>query len=62
MKPFDVKRSCIKCGNKGRRLIDGNEIVIFRAAASTEYLPDKNKLLRTCKRCSYQWLELCFDE
>lgn len=59
---FSVKRGCIKCGNQGRKLVEKNDVVIFRVAADSEYIKDIDKILRTCKRCHYQWLENCVDD
>jgi len=58
---FNIERKCEKCGNEGRKLVDQDHTVVFRPAASTEYVPKVDKLLRTCKRCGYQWLEDCVD-
>ena len=63
MRPYDPKRSCEKCGCAGRKIrVDRNNVVVMRVAANTEYIPDNNLLLRTCKRCGYQWPEFCVDE
>ena len=58
---FNIERKCIKCGNEGRKLADRENTIVFRPSASTEYVAKADKLLRTCKRCGYQWLEECLD-
>ena len=58
---FNIERKCIKCGNEGQRLVDQGNVVVFRAAANAEYIKKADKILRTCKRCKYQWLEDCLE-
>jgi len=56
-----LKRGCIKCGNQGLKIKDKNDTVMLRVAANVEYIKEEDKLLRTCRRCGYQWLEDCID-
>jgi len=58
---FNIERKCAKCGNEGRKLIEQDTVIVFKPAADVQYSPKVDKLLRTCKRCSYQWLEDCID-
>lgn len=55
--PFNIKRRCKKCGYKGRVIDD----VLFRPAADINYSEAEDVLVRTCKRCSFKWLEECID-
>ena len=60
---FRIDRKCSKCGYEGRWMVDGPAKVI-RAAAEVKWIRDQNDeeyLLRTCKRCGYQWKEACID-
>lgn len=60
---YDVRRKCVKCGYEGRWLTDG-EARVIRAAADSKYMRTQNDqecILRTCKRCGYQWKEACVD-
>jgi hypothetical protein len=61
MKPFDPKRKCEKCGHEGKKLVENDTVIVFRPAADTTYMTETDKLLRTCKRCGFQWLEQCVD-
>lgn len=60
---FRADRKCCKCGYEGRWLIDG-EAKVIRTAASVKFMKnqkDEEYLLRTCKRCGYEWKEACID-
>ena len=60
---FKFDRKCSKCGYEGRWLADGLAKII-RTPADVKYTLDQNDeeyLLRTCKRCGYQWREGCID-
>jgi len=58
---FDKESKCIKCGNEGRKFVDDRDVIVFRMAAHAEYKADLGKILRTCKRCKYMWLEEPLD-
>lgn len=62
MKRFNPERACVKCGNEGRKLVQDGKTVGLRAAADTQYTEKTDSLIRTCRRCSYQWLEECVDK
>lgn len=58
---FDIKRGCTKCGNEGQKVVKDKTVITRRVAADAQYVPDSDKILRTCRRCGYQWIEDCVD-
>lgn len=59
MKSYNPESVCQKCGNEGKKLIDGNKEIVFRAAADTKYSEKADALIRVCRRCGYHWIEAC---